>query len=109
MKSFLKRTTACLLCFSLLLTFLSTALLAEVTPTTSLINSSNLIFSGSERNMPDYLPPKRDTYLVQDTFIGVKAQLQPIADFFLAQPWWYWAGQNLAGQRTRSMIVSVKQ
>lgn len=45
----------------------------------------------------------RETFLVQDTFVGEKAQLRPIADFFLSQPWYYWSCQTLDGRRTRSL------
>ena len=46
---------------------------------------------------------EKKTYLVQDTFVGEKAQLKPIADFFLSQPWFYWSMQSLDGTATRDL------
>ena len=48
---------------------------------------------------------EKKTYLVQDTFVGEKAQLKPIADFFLSQPWFYWSMQSLDGTITRDLRV----
>jgi len=92
---------------SFLLSSFSGVLLAEV-PVVSgggFLSNKVFIFDGANRNMPDYSPPPRETFLVQDTFTGTKAQLKPIADFFLSQPWYYWVGQDLAGQRTKSFDI----
>ncbi|MCL2497173.1 MAG: S-layer homology domain-containing protein [Symbiobacteriaceae bacterium] len=78
-------------------------LLASLTNPYSFLNPIYIIPLDPDVDIP-VSPPKQDTFLVQDTFVGAKAQLKPIADFFLAQNWYYWVGQDLAGKNTTRLI-----
>lgn len=62
------------------------------------ITSTNIPFSYAR-------PSAKKTFLVHDSFVGSKAQLKPISNFFLEQPWTYWSLITLDGCRTRSLAT----
>ena len=93
-----------LISWVLILCFFCSSSVGAITIPTPLIDER--LFKDLERSIPNITPPANTKkYLVQDTFTGAREQLKPIADYFLAQPWYYWSCQTLNGTATRSLTT----